>query len=195
VGPSTRFASIEPGQIITFHPPTEATTTYSHRVVARNSDGTITTKGDINGAPDAWHLTKSDVVGRVQARWWGIGWLVKALPILLIGGAVLWLLTRFFTTPRWRLPARIMGVAGLVTLAVYVVKPLARATLISFVPLDNGARATYVATGLLPMRLSAPHDGHVDLWPGHVGSIVSTHANANGRFSVQVTPTFRRRGS
>jgi len=46
---------------------------------------------------------------------------------------------------------------------IYVYRPQVGAEQISLVTVDQGARATYVSTGLLPIRLQAPPDGHVDL--------------------------------
>ena len=58
----------------------------------------------------------------------------------------------------------------------------------SFVPAEQGGRATSISTGLLPTRLQAPQDGHVDLRDGQVGTILSTHADAHGRYWVTLTP-------
>src|SRR6201999_6147 len=68
------FHELRVGDLITFHPPGEAQT-YSHRVYRVNADHTITTKGVIPG-PDPWRLTARDIVGRVEMRWWGAGWIV-----------------------------------------------------------------------------------------------------------------------
>jgi signal peptidase I len=184
----TPFESIHVGEIITFHPPISPGETYSHRVVAINTDGTLSTKGDINGAVDPWRLQASNVIGRVAMRWWDIGWLVRAAPLLIGGGLILGLLVTRFTTARWKPPAVIAGSAVVVALAIYIYRPLVRAALISFAPESRGGRATYVSTGLLPTRLSAPHGGHVDLIDGRVGSILSTHANRHGRFQVTFGP-------
>lgn len=181
------FDSIRVGDFVTFHPP-NSPHTYSHRVHTVNADGTLTTKGDVNGATDPWQLHASDVVGTVTMRWWGIGWLVKAAPLLIIGGLALWLLVRYFTAPRWKPPAVIVGVALVLSLAIYVYRPLVGAEMISFVPAQQGGRATYISTGLLPTRLQAPQDGHVDLSDGQVGTILSTHADAHGRYWVTLTP-------
>ncbi|MBE7163661.1 MAG: S26 family signal peptidase, partial [Williamsia herbipolensis] len=77
-------ADLHVGDFVTFRRPDSAET-YSHRIREIHADGTISTKGAIT-APDPWTLKASDVVGRVEKRWWGIGWLVDALPILVIGG-------------------------------------------------------------------------------------------------------------
>jgi hypothetical protein len=78
---------------------------------------------------------------------------------------------------------RPLGLAGVV-----IYRPLVRATLLTFAPTSEGGRASYVSTGLLRTRLSAPHNGHVDLRDGQVGTILSTHPDSRGRFVVHVGP-------
>ena len=60
-------------------------------------------------APDPWRLSKSDVVGRVAMRWWGIGWVVKAAPVLLAGALLLALLDWRLVRRGWRLPTTLLG--------------------------------------------------------------------------------------
>ncbi|MBN9620796.1 MAG: S26 family signal peptidase, partial [Actinobacteria bacterium] len=98
------------GDFVTFHPPGQPGVTYSHRVYRIYPDHTVQTKGVIP-APDPWRLTAADLVGRVTMRWWGMGWLVQAVPILVVGGllvgAVLsWL--HWSGRPHWRLPLGIV---------------------------------------------------------------------------------------
>jgi hypothetical protein len=164
--------------------------TYTHRVIARNHDGTLRTKGDINAGKDPWHVDQRDLVGRVEARWQGIGWLVKALPLLLLGGIAMWVATALFASTRARAPLRVLGIAGLVAVAIYVHNPLFGATKLSFVPIgEAGARATYVGTGLLPMRLEAEGVEPVLVHNGHKESIVVPHEDDDGEFRVTVVPT------
>lgn len=180
-------ADLHVGDLITFHPP-HSGSTYSHRVLALNPDGTISTKGQIT-APDPWRLTQANLVGRVDMRWWGIGWLVRAAPYLVLGGLVLWFAIRRFATRRWRLPSALLGAAFLVCLCIVILRPLTRAEQLSFTPSRGGATASYVSTGLLPLRLESP-DGHTDLRDGQVGTIRSTHADAHGRYPVSLRPHF-----
>ena len=85
------FATLRVGELVTFHPPGRHDVTYTHRVYSRDGDGTVRTKADLD-APDPWRLSKSDIVGKVAMRWWGIGWLVKAAPVLLAGAEVITML-------------------------------------------------------------------------------------------------------
>jgi signal peptidase I len=183
-------ASVRVGDIVTFHPSTDPSTPSSrevtHRVVARRADGTFVTQGDINRTVDPWVLHGDDLVGRVTQRWWGIGWLVKAMPILAGGGLVLWALVRWGATPRWRAPLLLVGASVLVSLSLWVVKPLVRAELVSAHPVPSGGEATFVSTGLLPIRLEAVGSGHVDARSGEVRTLVAHTPTATGRYEVHV---------
>jgi signal peptidase I len=182
-----RIADVAAGDIITFQPP-GAPTTYSHRVIARNADGTLSTKGDVNGAPDPWRVTAAELRGKVVAAWPVAGWLVRAAPLLVGGGLLLWLLLRRFTVPRWRAPATLAGVSTLLALTIAVLRPLVGAQLVSFVPTGDGAaEATYVVTGLLPLRVSGGGES-IRLRTGELGTLHMAMPDAGGHFSVHVHP-------
>jgi hypothetical protein len=188
------------GDIITFRTPAEWMSatgtdaeheqTYTHRVIARDPDGSLQTKGDMNAAADPWRVREGDLVGRVAARWWSVGWLVEALPLLVFGGIAWWVLTAVLASGRSRAPLRVLGSAVLVATAIYLYNPLFGATQLSFVPLgDPGARATYVGTGMMPVRLEADDTSPVLVRTGDERSIVAPHANGDGRYQVRVVPT------
>lgn len=176
------------GDVISFHPP-GSTATYTHRIHGIAANGEITTKGDGNPAPDPWLLHRSDVTGVVALRWWAVGWLIRAAPLLVIGTVVLSVLVTRFTALAWRLPAATVGVAVLLTLAVRIYRPLMRAELVSFEhvgPTAHAARATYVSTGLMPIQVSAPGARPIVLHDGEFGSVLARHVDAHGRFSAAV---------
>lgn len=192
------------GDVITFRSPrvtvgaggatsgtaTVPSRTYTHRVVDRNPDGTLQTKGDLNATEDPWRVDQDHLVGRVTARWRGVGWLVQALPLLLLGGIALWVLTAVLAPGPARAPARVLGTAALVAVAIYLYNPLFGATQMSFVPLgEPGARATYVGTGMLPVKLQADAMTSVPVQTGHERSIVVPHQSDDGRYRVRVVPT------
>lgn len=180
------FGSLRVGDIITFRPPGGHGATYSHRIAVIHPDGTLGTQGEIS-APDPWRLTRDDVVGRVVMRWKGVGWLVVAAPVLLGGGLAVWLLVRR-RDPVWRTPVAIVGAAVVLSAAIVVYRPLVAAEQLGFGATQGGARATYVSTGLLPLRLQA-HDGqHVDLRDGEVGSVLVHRRDARGRYGVSLRP-------
>jgi signal peptidase I len=181
------FHSIHVGSFIVFHPP-HSIETFSHRVYAVNANGTLLTKGDINGAPDPWQLRASNVIGQVSMRWWDVGWLVWAAPILVVGTLALWMLVTKFTLAKYRLPVVTVGASLLVAGSIYALKPLVRAVRMSFVPVTHGARATYVSTGLLPLHLATRGGKYVDLKDGVVGSLLVTTADRFGRYTVHLSP-------
>lgn len=185
------YDDLLPGDFITFRPPGSADT-YSHRVLAVAADGSITTKGDIPG-PDPWVLHSGDVVGEVSMVWRGVGWLVVAAPVLLAGLGVA-LVARRLARDAWRLPATLVVGAVTVSVAIVVYQPLIGAEEIAFAPDGAGARATYVGTGLLPVRLVAEGSGRtqtgdaVTLRAGEVGSVQVEQADADGRFRAALEP-------
>jgi signal peptidase I len=180
------FATLHVGDFISFKPP-GSSVTYSHRIAAVAVDGTLRTKGDANSIPDAWRLTSADVVGQVEARWWGAGWLIRAAPVLILGGFLLWLTIVKLTPSRWHLPLAVVGVSVILSAAIFLFRPLVSAERTALTPTSNGVTATYVSTGLLPLRLHAVGGGSVDLRDGQSGSVSSGQA-ARGRFSVTLAP-------
>lgn len=181
------FDQLSVGDFITFHPPGRPDLTYSHRVAAVDGDGTVETQGDIT-ARDPWHLTRGDLVGKVVMTWKGVGWLVVAAPVLLGGGLVLWALVWSVRDRTWRLPVAIVGGALLLSVAIVVYRPLIQAEQLGFGPAPGGARATYVSTGLAPVRLQAYRGAHVDLHDGQVGSVTITQKDPTGRYGIAVHP-------
>lgn len=77
------IADVRVGEVISFHPPGLRVETVTHRVVRIDDDGALHTRGDINAADDALPV-RNDLVGRVVSIWWGLGWLLKALPLLIV---------------------------------------------------------------------------------------------------------------
>jgi hypothetical protein len=180
-------APLRPGEFITFHPPGRPDLTYSHRVHAIAADGTITTKGEIT-APDPWRLTRGDVVGRVVMRWKGVGWLVVGAPVLLGGGALLWLAVWRVRDQTWKVPVAVVGGALVLSVAIVVYRPLVQAEQLGFGEVPGGARASYVSTGLAPLRVQAYDGPSVDLSDGEVGTVLITHRDPHGRYGVAIHP-------
>lgn len=163
---------LQVGDVIAFHPPTAPAETYTHRIVAIGSSGLISTRGDINGAPDPWRLTHKDVIGKAVAILPGLGWLIRGLPIVLLGIVVVWLATMRVRTPHRKSAYRIGGVTLAVSLAAFVLKPFTGAVVEQTV-IAHGRRvvSTVVSTGLFPIRVTARNGTHTDLTTGQVGHI------------------------
>lgn len=182
------YASIRVGQVISFHPPTAPGETVTHRVVAVHADGSLSTRGDINGAIDPWVLHRPDVLGRVEARWWYAGWVVHALPMLLLGGLAIWALTAYCTPSRLRLPARVASTGALLCVTVLRVRPLFEAKLIGLSLVPGGARAQVIGTGVLPVRINGNDGSAARVGPGTVGQVVVRAADGQRRFVVHIAP-------
>jgi len=182
------FASLRPGDFITFHPPGSKGAIYSHRVYKRYADGSISTKGVIP-APDPWRLRAGDVVGSVRMHWWGVGWIVTAAPVLIIGGLIV-AAVRSMLKRSWRLPATIILGSLVLTVAIGWYRPFVNAQQLAFAPSAHGggADATYVGTGLLPIRLQAQGGPHVDLRDGEVGTVHVSSVDKDGRLRVSLRP-------
>lgn len=184
------FDSLRPGDLITFTPPGSKGVTYSHEVKKVYPDGTLSTQGRIT-APDPWRIGRADVVGKTVMRWPGVGWLVLAAPVLLLGGALVASVVSRLRNRDARLPIAIVGASLVIVTALVVYRPLTRAERLSFVPAGSGARATYVSTGMLPVKLAAKGAHPVVLSDGQVGSVLAEHATgveSGKQFSVSVRP-------
>jgi hypothetical protein len=181
-------SQLHPGDFITFHPPGEPGTTYSHRVRRVYRDGTIGTQGVLT-APDPWRLHGTDIVGQVAMTWPMVGWLVRTAPVLVLGGFLV-----AFGASRlrrsWRGAAVLVGASLVLCTAIMVYRPFVSAEQLAFAPDGHGARASYVSTGLLPVRLQAaqPDGAHVDLRAGQVGSVHVTVADSQKQYGVRLSP-------
>lgn len=180
-------ASLRPGDFISFHPPGNRAVTYSHRVYQRSADGTLTTKGVLS-APDPWRLSASDVVGSVRMRWYGVGWLVVAAPVLVVGFLVV-AGVRSVVRWKWKLPVALVLGSLVVSIAITVYRPLVNAEQLAFAPsATSGADATYVGTGLLPVRLTAFHGPTVVMHAGEVGRVHVSTVGPDGKLRVTLKP-------
>jgi len=175
-------ADVHVGDIITFHPPTEPKAVYTHRVVSITARG-IATRGDINGATDPWSLGQTALIGKATAIVPALGWLIRGLPILLVGTAFVLLATRLIANPSRRVSYRILGFSMLASLTVYVLKPFVGLVVLTTTPTAHGASAQVVSTGLLPISVSAKGGTSVDLVAGQVGTVSAKTADL-GHYSL-----------
>lgn len=150
----TRPASAEPqvGDVIAFVPP-GAPRVYTHRVLAVAPDGSITTKGDINGAPDGWSIRPDKVLGEAVAIVPGAGYVLRGAPAFIVGALVLWAATLLIRRRDRRAAARIIGMHLVGTLVVLWLHPFVQVVLLATETAANGVRASIVSTGLLPVKL------------------------------------------
>ena len=184
---STSIADLRVGDIVTFHPP-GTSEVYSHRVAAITHAG-VKTKGDINTTVDPWTLGERNLVGKVVTRWWGMGWVLRGLPLLLICLAITMIVAACLAL-RWRAPTRVIGSALSVSLVAWVLHPWIGLTKLNTSAAQPGARIRVVSTGILPTRAKALHGGtHVHLVDGQVGTVHVLGVNRYGQYLVSGAPS------
>ena len=178
----TTIADIHVGEIITFRAPTSGQV-YSHRVVEKTAAG-LRTRGDINTETDPWTLTQKNVIGQVVHRWWGCGWILRGVPLLLICLAVLWLATAYFARV-WRSPIRVVGSALSFAFVAAYLHPWVGIERLSTTAGSNGPVVHLVSVGVLPIRASAQYGGdHADLVNGQVADVAVTKSNSHGAYNI-----------
>lgn len=172
--------SIHIGEIVSYHPRNAPQELITHRVVATLVDGTLEVRGDINGSNDPFPVRQMDLAGIVVARGFGLGWLVRALPYLIISTVVVLIFTRAYVRPRWRSSVRILAICLLFSVAGLILRPYVHPLLIAVVA-DAGltGRASVVSAGLLPTRVTGAPAHFVDLYNGQTG-VVAVESTAPG---------------
>lgn len=159
------------GDIVTFRNPSNQVV-YSHRVVEKTAAG-LSTQGDVNPVRDASTLTDRELLGTVVWHAPGLGFLVRALPLVGVGLCLVWLATVLL--PRAQRPGwRVLGSCVTVAVVSLVVRPW-----VGLVKLGERAAAEgagrhldVISTGLLPVRAQTP-DGlaRVSLSSGEAGTV------------------------
>lgn len=180
----TTVSDLAVGDIISFHPPTAPSEVYTHRVVAID-DGRVTTKGDINGVSDPWTLADDDLIGATTAVLPGVGWIIRCLPYLFVGGLVVWIVTRFARTATRRASWLILGWSLVASITVFIVKPFVGIIVLTTKATQSGATANLVSTGLLPIRVRAVGGSSLDLLPGQTGMISVPTLSESGNYKLE----------
>ncbi|MBF4514146.1 S26 family signal peptidase [Plantibacter sp. VKM Ac-2885] len=180
------LSTLRVGQMILFHPP-GSTETYFHRIVDVDG-GAVRTKGDLNGATDPWTLHADDLVGAEALHVVGLGWLIQAVPFLLVGGLLTWLIVRTYIRPPWKFPATVLGWALVVSIAAFVLKPFVRAVLITKTVTHDRATFSVVATGLFDIQAHAVRGTTRALRPGQPGSVRTSWQDSKGHYLADLAP-------
>ena len=178
------------GELISFHPPGSGRI-FTHRIVALTPDGGIHTKGDINGAVDGWLLTRSQVLGHVITIVPYAGWLIRAIPILALGLALVWLLTRSFVAPEWRTTTRISGLVAVTVIALTSLHVLVNSAIITFNRDHHGAHAAVVSTGLLPLSVTASGGTSRIITDGQVARVSTQRVGPHNHYQLQIDPDWQ----
>jgi hypothetical protein len=175
--------AVHVGELITFHPPSTRTETYTHEVSHIFANGMIQTRGAADPEHDPWLITRSDIVGRVVFSVWELGWLLKALPLFAVG-VLFWVTARPWIGERTRRSWDRGWITVLTVLPLWVLHPLVSATVISTtfnLPHHrHWASDTVVNTGILPLSFHAAKGQVVHLTStglGHVAGLLSVNGS------------------
>jgi signal peptidase I len=180
---------VQVGQVVTFHPP-GTSTVFTHRVVKVLADGSFKTAGDALGTTDPWTVPRSNVIGRVVDHVRGLGWLWRCLPWMAAALACI-LVARRSMPNRIRQPLDLLFATMLVVVPVLVMRPLLRASVVSWHRIRGGTIVmTVVNDGLLPAQFRVtvgPTVSHVA--PGHLVTLVGSPP-ASGSVTVGQAASF-----
>ena len=157
---------------------------YTHRITDVNGDE-FTTRGDLNDADDAWTITEAEIIGKVVWSARGLGWLVQALPVLLLTFVVSEIVVRAFRmVGRWRWVARIVSWSAAVAAINLWLRPFFDMVLLNWYANDaNTVTMKVVGTGAFAMDANG-----VQVSPGEAVSVRVTDPNQNGVFTLVPTP-------
>lgn len=181
------LSAVRTGDIVTFAVDERPGITYTHRVIGINADGTLTTKGDINGATDPWPVSSDMLLGTPTAIVPAVGWLATATPVLLIGSLLIWTLTAPFVNTVTRSSLRLAGASLVFSYASFLYKPFVNLVTITNTASHGLVDATVVSTGILPIRATGPGGAAVTLQPGEVGHLRIHELAHNGYYQVAST--------
>ncbi|GAA1843711.1 S26 family signal peptidase [Microlunatus capsulatus] len=182
------LALLEVGDVVTYRPPNLPGSLVTHRVVAVLADGNLQVQGDVNGAVDPFPVTQDSLVGEVVGHYRGLGWLVRALPTLLLGVVVLVVGSGWYVPLRWRSSVRVLGSCVLVAVTSLIIRPFVHPVLVAVVTTPDGPRATVASGGLLPTRITGTAGDYVDLHAGEVGSVLVASDRPGGALLVSGSP-------
>jgi len=170
-GPTT-VAATAVGDVVSFRPALDPGVVYTHRVAEVGAEG-LRTSGDSTGAVDPWTVTDADLVGRAVVLAPGLGWLLRAVPPLALGGLALWGLGTCVRDRARRASLRLLGGTVLVAATAAVQRPLVGAEVLSTTVVDGTPTSLVVGTGLAPVRVAVQATGGdvVDLVSGAVGRL------------------------
>jgi len=177
--------ALHPGELISFHPPGSAAI-YTHRISAIFTNGMIQTRGIANATHDPWLITRADIVGRVVWTVWGLGWALKALPMLAVG-VLAWVLVRGRMSRASRRAWDRLWMTALAVIPLWALSPLVRGQLVG-VTVKPGTKdlglARVVNTGLLSAAFHPVSGGRtVALGSAHIG-MLSGPLSKHGAFYV-----------
>lgn len=173
------------GQVVSFRPP-GVDRVYTHRVVEVLADGAIRTRGDLNGADDAWTTPPARIVGTSIALLPALGFLVRGLPLLILGLVLLRGATSRIRRADRRAAARVVGAHAVAALLLLHLHPLVAMHVVATETDQRITTASVVSTGLLPIAITAD-DGVplARLSDGQLAVVPLQPTATAGRFALQ----------
>lgn len=177
----TTVGAVRVGDTVTFHAPGSGSV-YTHRVISTSSAG-LATQGDVNTQADPWVVTNRDMIGKVEHRWWGMGWVLRGLPLLLLLLGVVWLFSALCDR-WWRGPLRLAGSMVGLAVVLAVLQPWVGAQKIDVTGTPRSATVRAVSTGVLPIRLTEGSSRTERMVSGQVGSLQVGSPSSNGRYEI-----------
>jgi signal peptidase I len=165
------------GNVISFE---RSDRSYTHRIVAQTWQG-WSTKGDLNGSPDPLPVTNAQIIGKVVFIGKYLGFVVDALPWILLGCAIVYAVTLLpRVRPSWRWQIRLVGWSLVTSIVALWQHPWVNMVMLGYVPDDNvGVDMHLVNTGIFPVRVLG-----TILQSGQDAVVNQTMADAGGRYSV-----------
>ena len=169
-------AAYRVGDIVTYE---RKNRSYTHRIVDITDQGYIT-KGDINDATDALPVQPDEVVGLVTVRLRYAGFLLQGLPWILIGCAVVYVITLL---PRvrqsWRWQIRFIGWSLVLSAVMLWFRPWGNLVLMGYNASGDGVAMHLVSTGIFPVKVL----GTV-LQSGQDAVVQQNVMDSSGRYTV-----------
>ncbi len=178
------LTELQVGDIVTFHPPTAPSQVYTHRVDSLTRGEGLLTRGDLNGAADPWIVHGDDVVGEAVSVLPGAGWLIRALPMVLIGSCVLWFLTRLVSDPGKRVAWRVLGLSLVVSIPAMVLSPFVAMSVLTTRMQPDGLEVSAVSTGMLPISVEANGGSSTQLVSGEMGTVSVSSVTESGEYHL-----------
>lgn len=175
-------ADVQKGTIIAFVAPTGKYRMYTHRVIGIDPAG-YRTKGDASMDADGWIVPFTNVRGVVVSVLPGVGWLVRALPWLLLGLLIAIGLAAFVPW-RWGVFMPIVAMVIVLSVPLLILKPLVRGELVQTRPGPDAVVARVVNTGLLPLKFTATGIDAVHVAPGHWSDLRLPVPKVTGQYGI-----------
>ncbi len=179
------------GDLIVFRARVGRPTVYVHRIYKVLRGDLYMTKGDLNSAPDAWVISRTQIIGTPVAIIGAVGWLYKLAAWLCLGALVLVCLALALPRAgrRWVIA---LGPALLIALPLLRYQPLTSGFLYGYGQHGRRVVARVVDTGILPVNLTPTNGRAGSARPGQEVRVVSRPEPGHPTASIRVSAALPR---